>query len=444
MAAHAQSPTAAGRSFLADTYRQEPYWWKAAPPPSETPPALPRSVETVVIGSGITGCSCALTLAQEGCEVLVLDAHEPGYGASSRNAGFVGKTLKHSLASLIERHGLQYAKRVYAELDAAYQLVARRVADEDIHCHYTQCGRFMAAHSSIQYEQIARDLALKEKHLGEVFEMVPKAQQHREIGSEQYQGGAVIPELAAVHPGLYQLGLLDAAKLAGAVIVGHTAATQIEETATGVRVHTHRGIVAAGQVVVATNGYTAELTPWLQRRVVPFRAYMVATEPLAETQLAEIFPHRRTVHDYNNNLVYMRAAPDESRLLLGAKTGSATPDLISRGGELHAIATRLFPTLEEIRIDRIWDGYCAGTFDLMPHLGRRGSTIFALGYCFAGVPMGTYLGDKAARLILGQTEAAESVFSSASFPTRIWYRGNPWFVPWMMRYYDWQDRRSAA
>lgn len=430
-------------NLFAPDYREEPYWWTAAPQPVESPTPLSGKTDVAIVGSGFTGLSAALTLARAGRSVQVLEADVPGYGASSRNAGFVGKTLKHSFASLLANHGEDYAVRVYREMQAAFDCVTGLIEREQIQCHYNVCGRYMAAHSPAQYEAMARDLELKRKHLGDHGEMVPRDEQHREIGSDRYHGGAVIPALGSVHPGLYHLGLLETARAAGASVLGQTRVLSILRDGDDFRVITDRGVVHAHDIVVATNGYTGTATPWLQQRTIAFSAYMVATEELSEKTLERAFPNARTVHDYNHNLVYMRRAPDSPRLLIGAKTGSRCNDLRSKAAELHAVLCGIFPDMEDARISRVWTGNCAATFDMYPHLGVHDGVHYALGYCFAGVPMGTYLGEKVALRILDKPQAG-TVFADREFPTRIWYGGNPWFVPWAMKWYDWQDARNAA
>ena len=44
--------------------------------------------DVVVIGGGVTGCSCALTLAEGGLRVRVFEARRVAEGASGRNGGF--------------------------------------------------------------------------------------------------------------------------------------------------------------------------------------------------------------------------------------------------------------------------------------------------------------------------------------------------------------------
>ena len=372
---------------------------------------------------------------------MVLEAGPAGFGASSRNAGIVGKTLKHSFSSLLESSGENYAVATYQELQNAFDYVTGLIAEEGIACHYTLCGRYMAANSPSHYEAMARELELKRKYLGVESEMVSRADQGREFASDLYHGGAIVPDLGSLHPGLYHSGLLDSAVRAGAGVFGHTPVTNIRREADGFEVVSGRGVLKARDVAVATNGYTRSATPWLRRRIVPFRAFMIATEELPEDQLSRILPNNRTAQDFNNNLIYLRRAPDSPRLLLGGLTGTMTDNLRKMGQRLHHKLTTVFPDLKGTRLSRAWNGFGGGTFDLYPHIGTHNGMHYALGYCFAGIPMGTYLGHKMALRILGAPDAA-TIFDDRSFPTKWWYHGQPWFLPAYMARYNWLDRRG--
>ena len=194
-------------------------------------------------------------------------------------------------------------------------------------------------------------------------------------------------------------------------------------------------------MVLATNGYTGRATPDFRRRVIPFRAFMIATEPLGREVLERALPQGRTFHDYNNNLTYIRPAPDRSRLLLGALTGTVEDNLEIMATRLHGRLRQVFPELAGVRLSHCWSGYGAAAFDLYPHVGVRDGVHYAMGYCFAGLPMGTYLGHKAALMVLGSPEA-RTVFGERELPTRSYYWGRPWFVPAAMAYYNWLDRRG--
>ena len=419
-----------------------PYWWEAAPRPALPETALPASVDVAIVGSGITGLNAARELARAGRKVLVLEAREPGWGASSRNAGYVGRVLMHSLGSLIAREGEARAVAIYRELRAAYDSVGETVRSESIDCAYRVCGRFYAANSPRQYEELARELELRKRHLGDEFEMVPRAAQRSEVGSARYHGGALILDLASLHPGLYHLGLLRSAVAAGAAVAAHTSLEAIAGERGSFTLATSRGPFNARELIMATNGYSGPAMGWLRRRVVPFDAYMIATAPLPPALIARLIPRDRTVLDTNHNLDFVRRSPDGTRILFGARTGSrfATPEAAAR--RLAPLLARIFPELAGIALSHSWTGRCAATFDFYPHIGVHRGIHYALGYCFAGIPMGTHFGQKLALKIIGAKEGS-TAFDERPFPTLPLYSGNNWFVPPLMRGVDLLDRWHA-
>ena len=426
--------------FTSD-FKEQPFWWDAAPRPVLPQPPLPARVDVAVVGSGHTGLVAALTLARAGRRVAVFDAGDAGQGASSRNAGYVGRSLKHGLGELIERHGLERSTAVYRDMRAAFDWVFTLVEQEQIACKLVHCGRFVGALSPRQHESMAREYALRERHLGEPFEMLSRAGQGRELGSDYYCGGAIIPDHGSFHPGLYHLGLLERALSAGVEVHARTSVTAIRRESNGFTVHSNRGAVAARDVLVAANGYVDKAVPWLRRRLVPFHGYMVATEPLARDRIERILPSSRTVIEFHHNIFFLRRAPDGERLLFGGYTGGPVPNVKGMATRLHAALLRIVPDLAGVRLSHAWTGKCAGTFDLYPHIGVHDGIHFALGYCFAGVPMGSWMGLKAALKIMGLPDSG-TAFDSLPFPTLPLYTGNPWFVPLVMKFYDWQDRRS--
>ena len=428
-----------GHDVLAPGFKTSPYWWEAAPRPVRAERPLPRQADAVVIGSGFTGLSAALTLARGGRGVVVLEKEEPGFGASSRNAGYLGRTFKVSFGALAEKAGMDHALAVYRELQAAFAHVVALIEAERIDCALRRCGRLIVANTPRHYDEIARALAFKEKHLGEAYVMVPRAELAAEVDTTLYHGGAVIPDLCSIHPGLYHLGLLSAAEKAGAKVHARAGATAVTPRNGGFEVSTGRGSVRAAQVLVATNGYTGAATPALRRRVIPFRGFMIATEELAPDLADRLIPHWRTIHDWHHDIDFLRRSPDGKRLLFGGLTGTATDDLPAMARRLHARLLRILPQLAGTRISHAWSGFCAGTFDLYPHVGELDGLHYAMGYCFAGVPAGTYLGHKAALAMMGSPEA-RTAFHGRPFPTRWFYTGRPWFMPAVMAHYRRQDR----
>ena len=427
--------------ILSADFREQPYWWDAAPRQPLPQPSLPAQVDVAIVGSGHTGLSAALTLARAGRSVAVFDKEDPGEGASTRNAGYVGRSLKHSFRSIMETEGLERAKTVFRDMRAAFDYVFELVQNEQIDCKMRQRGRFIAAQNEAQYDSIAAEYELREKHLGEPFEMVARENLSSETGAQGYVGGAVIPDHGTFHPGLYHQGLLDRVIAAGVEIHGRTPVLGFRREGDELVVMTGRGAVRARDAIVATNGYIDKSLPWFRRRLVPFHGYMVATEPLPPAVMDRVAPLRRPFIEFTHNIFFMRPSPDETRMLFGGFTGGPVANLKAKAARLREALGRLVPDLANVRLSHAWTGKCAASFDMYPHIGRHDGVYYAMGYCFAGVPMGTWMGRKAALKLMGDKSGA-TAFDELPFRHPFWYSGNPWFVPLYMKYLDWQDGRS--
>ena len=423
--------------FTAD-FKDTSYWWEAAPQETAVPGTPPAAADVAVVGSGFTGLNDAIDLARAGRSVVVFDSDNLGHGASKRNFGFVGMSLKHSFRTLQKRYGTPYAIEVYKEMRGAFDAVAERVQSEQISCHFNVCGRLILARTKRQHDDLTDEFATREKHIGTKFSVMTGAAVRSQIASDLYYGAALIPELASIHPGLYHAGLLARARSAGVTLLGATPVTRVEANGKEFDVKTPRGITRARDVLIATNGYSGPAVPWVQRRMIPFDAYVIATEELAPGQMEKILPQDRTFIDHAHNIISVRRSPDGKRIIFLWRTGTRPTSAKEKGALLHSDAAKIIPEIAKLKISHSWTGRCAGTFDLWPHVTTHKGIHVAGGYCFAGLPMGTYLGRKAAARIMGRPEG-RTVFADRSFPTIPGYRGGSWFMPFVMKGYDLMD-----
>ncbi len=425
--------------FAAD-YKNQPYWWEAAPQPSLPPVAPPASSDVAIVGSGYTGLSAAIELARGGRRVVVLDAEDAGWGCSSRNGGQVSTSIKPYYDELSERHGKDVAFAIRREGFNALQWIEDFIARENIDCNWEKVGRFHAAHNSAAFEKLAHDATHQTKGLEVDVQVVPRNEQRREIGSDRYFGGVVYPRQASLHPAKYHLGLLARAQAAGASIVTRCPVLSIGKEGDGFRLTTPRGSLQARDVVVATNGYTGGLTPWLRRRVIPIGSYIIATEPLDPALAGKLSPKNRVFSDTRKLVFYYRLSEDRRRMVFGGRVALKETDPKVSAPRLHAHMTSIFPELAATKITHSWMGFVAYTFDTLPHLGRMADGIhYCAGYCGSGVSLASYFGSRIGLQVLGKPEGRTGL-DGISFPTRPFYSGDPWFLGPAIVYYKVRDR----
>ena len=430
---------AAAQSIWADGWKDAPYWLDGYHAPERIDASLPKTADVVIVGSGYTGLNAAIETARAGRSTLVLDAEAPGWGCSTRNGGQISTSVKPSLGKLSAKFGLNRARAIRGEGEAALDWIETRVSDEGIDCDFHRSGRFHAAHSAQSYEQLMRDAERLKAEEGIETQPVSRQDQRSELGTDVYHGGLIFPRHSALDPVRYHRGLLSCATDAGATVIGHCAATDIRTIHGGHEVTTEKGVVRARDVIVATNGYTGRLTPWLQRRVIPIGSYVIATEPLAPDLIDRLFPTGRIASDTCKVVYYYRTSPDRRRILFGGRVSAGETDPALSGPRLYQDMCRIFPDLRGTRISHSWMGTVAYTFDELAHTGTHEGVHYAMGYCGSGVSMASYLGMRAGQKVLGLKDG-QTAFDDLPFPTRPLYTGKPWFLPPIVAWYRWRDR----
>lgn len=426
--------------FTADA-RLDPYWWDHVPRPQLAERDLPAEADVVVVGSGYTGLHAALQTARAGRHTVVIDAEDAGWGCSTRNGGQVSTSVKPSFDLLARRHGADRARAIVREGQRSLSWLGEFIAAERIDCDYGVVGRFHAAHNAVQFERLVRAAASQPAGLEMPVRVVPRERQREELGTDAYWGGVVHLQHASVDPARYHQGLLQLVLAAGAAVHARCPVTRLQRDGQRLRVQTARGELRARDVVVATNGYTGALTPWLQRRVIPIGSYVIATEPLPEALMQRLMPGNRIVSDTRKVVFYYRPSPDRRRILFGGRVSVNETDPRLSGPLLHADLAALFPELREVRISHSWCGFVAYSFDELMHLGRHDGIHYAMGYCGSGVGMGSYLGMRIGQQVLGRPEG-RTAFDDLAFQTRPLYRGRPWFLAPSIRYFRWRDRQN--
>jgi glycine/D-amino acid oxidase-like deaminating enzyme len=424
-------------------FKAQPLWWEAYKPTALPETALPREARVVIIGAGYAGLSAALELTSQGMGCLVLDANEPGFGGSTRNGGMVSSGANVGKRYMSKPMPADQAAPFLADAADAFTLIEDLIAREKIDCGWTKSGYFLGAWCKSHFDDMAKKVAELNAAADSGCYLVPPEHQREEIGSDYYRGGMVVGRAAHIHPALYFKGLLDLCVNRGVRIASKTPVTKLTESAAGWTVETPRGSITAGDVIIATNGYTGDITPQLKRRVVPVGSYIIATEELPRDLAASLSPKNRAISDTRRVLTYYRLSPDGKRMIFGGRAKFGHTDPVETAPILHRFMLDRFPQLRGSKITHAWTGNVAFTLDELPHMGKFQNLHYALGCNGSGIAMMTYLGQQTARKVAGKSNRI-CAFDQPEFPSHPLYTGNTWFLPWIGRYFrtrDWIDRR---
>jgi glycine/D-amino acid oxidase-like deaminating enzyme len=412
---------------------QQIFWHTTTQMPGEenTITPLPQKVDVVVIGGGYTGLSAARTLAQQGVNVVVLEAETIGWGASSRNGGMVLTGLKLPMQTVVKKYGRGLAWQLFqCSLDSV-SLVEQIVKEEHIDCGFSRYGHLLVANRPSHFEGLKKDVDFMAREFSHKVALVQSGDLSDEIGSSFYHGGLVDEFSGGLNPAQYVTGLASAAEKAGAKLHSRSRVNRLERRENRFVVQTGRGEITAESVLVATSGYTGNVTKKLQRRIVPIGSFIIATEKLPRELARELSPKNRMIFDCEHYLNYFRLWDD--RLIFGGRAAffPETKNTIRRSAEiLRKEMIQVYPKLKDIKVEYVWGGTLDFAFDMMPHVGRDDGIYYSLGYAGHGVAMGTYLGKTVAEAII-QDNIEEHPFAQFNFPGAPLglYNGYPWFLP---------------
>jgi glycine/D-amino acid oxidase-like deaminating enzyme len=386
-----------------------PSLWAAVTPPGPELPRLTGSLEAdvVVIGAGFTGLSAALALREAGVDVAVIEAAEPGWGASGRNNGQVIPTLSRpDPEDIIARHGEAGERFVALLRDSASNLfeLARRY---QIQAEQEQSGWVQPVHSPGRIK-IAERRVQQWSKFGAPVELLSREKVRQMLGSEEWYGGFWNKSGGHINPLALSRGLAQAVCDRGGRIFARSPANNFERRNGRWVVRTEAGEISGRALILATNAYTAEfstaLAPAIAREVIPVRSWQMATEPLAEDIRRTVIPGRQAMSDTHGELYFARYDA-RNRLV----TGGALINTNDAAAKLKRMVAqrlkRLWPGIGEVRFDHVWNGYVGMTTDFLPRIHRIGPDAFGWTGCNGrAVALSISIGQELSRAVRGCPE----------------------------------------
>jgi gamma-glutamylputrescine oxidase len=424
-----QSPISPGRSWYEDTAGPRPQY-----------PALDgdRTCDVVIVGGGFTGLSAATHLAKSGTDVVLIEAHRFGDGASGRNGGQFGTGQRAWAEEMEAEFGFSRAKALFDLAEEAKAHLLEFTASNGIDIDFMP-GQMSVAHKQRYVDAYKAHAEIMAGRFGypHISFMDAKETAAR-LGSTHYFGGVRDTGTGHIHPMKLVIGTARAAAGAGAHLFENTASTGIASVGGKVRVTTPTGTVTAQKCLVAVNAYGGGLEPVSAAHIMPIGSFIGATVPL--DAFPDVLPGNEAVDDSRFVVRYFRKSKD-GRLLFGGREIYGVNDPKDIHIHIRRQIAELYPTLKDIEITHGWGGYVGITMPRKPFVREvMPNVISAGGYSGHGVMLSNFFGKLYAETVAGNRDRLRLIedLNIPSFPGGRRFRAPLLFLA--LNWYALRDR----
>lgn len=354
-----------------------------------------------ILGGGLAGLNTALGLAERGItDVVLLESHQVGHGASGRNGGFVFGGYSLGNAELLATLGAEEARRLYGLTIEAVELIRQRVRHYAIDCDLIDEGVILANWFN-DPARLEKPRQLMKSAYGVDWQPISSGALKEQLKTDRYFGGLLERNAFHFHPLKYCAGIARAAAGQGVRIHEGSPAHGIEKQGARFVVRTAGGEVHAEQVVFCGGGYARGVYRPIERSVLPIATYVMATEPLGE-RLDGAIASRAAVYDTRFAFDYYRPLAD-TRILWGGRISilDRGPDAIA--GLLERDLLTVYPQLAGVKVEFAWGGLMSYARHLMAQIGQDPAGIWhAIGFGGHGMAPTTVAGEVLADAIGGR------------------------------------------
>lgn len=337
------------------------------------------STDVVVIGAGLAGASVALHLAEAGVGVTVLEARQPGWGASGRNAGHVLPILRDM--KVLERFpdgGERFLELFREHHTIPFDLSVRHGID----CDAVRSGYINGMKTQKAFDAFVRTFSYLERKGLQRLTPVTDVEMKARIGSDAYPYGVIFENGGRVNPYLFTNGMIAAAARLGARIHGESEALALEPAQGRWRVRTRSGSVLADRVIFCTAAYPAAIEPAFRKAFYPLTAYALTTKPLPPEALDIILPGGGTFAQVPIDLNPM-VRDRHNRLILSSipRVGGAQDAAWHFRSQMRWLR-RVWPEARgmEIEMEDYWTGRVAMRKAQFPGVFELANNVFGLMY----------------------------------------------------------------
>jgi gamma-glutamylputrescine oxidase len=361
-----------------------------------------HSADICVVGGGFTGVATALTLAERGYKVALVEANRIGWGASGRNGGqviggFSGKS------KIIQKFGDHVAEAAWDMHWRGHEVIFERINKYNIDCDL-KMGYIDVASKRRQVGDLEEELADLQRHnFPYECRLLSAEETQQSLGTKSYVGGLINMRNGHLHPLNLCIGEARAASDLGAKIYEQSPVIDIIHGKKA-RVITAQGSIEADSVVLAGHVFHNLEQQRLSGTTFKADSFIIATEPLPEETRKEINPLDLAVCELNNIIDYYRLSAD-GRLLYGGRCNYSGRVPSSIRASVEPRMLKIYPQLKGVRIDYEWGGSIGVVIRRIPMLGRINNNVFYVqGYSGHGLNVSHMMGEVMADAVGGTME----------------------------------------
>ncbi len=373
-------------------------WQRTVRPAPVYPPlGADATADVTIIGAGYTGLAAALRFASHGRDAIVLEAHEPGFGASGRNTGWwVPFWTLLTPEKALERFGEAAGGRFCQMMIDAGRLVSQLVETHGIACDMRQTGVICAASTPETLKKLQSSAATW-RQWGAPVDEIDVIAMRDYVATDRYIGGVMYRDGGQLQPLDYCRGLAAAAVRSGVRIHSRSPATALVPEGNGWRVTTPTGTVRARQVLLATNAYPPIFSK-MQSKFLHIKIAMIASEPFPD-QGRRYLPQGAAMADVDSHDAFGVGFDCEGRLVtsvMPAFRDGITPEAAAR--PFWRMFRNIFPDApERVGWQSLWHGEICVPSDALVKTEELAPGLFAaFGYSGNGIAQASMVGTEMA------------------------------------------------